>query len=317
MSAENNERMEFRYYDMPQKCPVICLYGDRWKMPYGTDLSGLHFHNVLEIGICREGSGIMRYLNEEKQYRPGDISIIPKNIAHTTLSDWSWWEYVYIDAEEFLERFLWKEAAGHRWLDRIQVRAMLLRRETHEGIWTMVETMLREDQRGGAYHSEVKDTCALQLLFLIARENKDYQKELSETQIRDEKIRGALDYVEEHYAEEVTVAMLAASSGLSETHFRRVFTEIMNMTPGEYLNMIRVRHACRLLLSTDLPVELVGEQCGYMTPSTFNRNFQSYLHTTPLQWRKSQIRAGNRGTGIQITAFRGWGQEVTGEGPGT
>ncbi len=314
MPQEASDRLELRYYDMPQKCPVLCLYGERWKMPYGDtgDPEQLHFHNVLEIGICREGEGEMVYPHERKLYRPGDISIIPRNLPHSTKSDYSWWEYVFIDTQAYLDRFMWKEVAGHKWHERINSRALLIREEEHVGIREAVDAMIREHQAGEAYAHEVMDTCALELLFLIARENRDYNQNLTTQVYRDDrKIRTALDYIENHFEEEITIGELADKAGMSEPHFRRLFREIINMTPGDYLNMVRVRHACNMLLSTDLSVELIAERSGYMTPSTFNRNFRRFLQTTPLQWRKDQILAGNRSAGIQIAAYRGWGQEVT------
>ncbi|MDO4649036.1 MAG: AraC family transcriptional regulator [Eubacteriales bacterium] len=308
---DGKERLEFRYYDMPQKCPVLCLYGDRWKMTYGID-DYMHFHNVLEIGICREGTGKLVYANEEKEYKAGDISIIPRNIAHSTKSDYSWWEYIFIDAKAILDRFLWDQAKTHNWSEKINSRTLLIREETHVVLKDIIESMFRESKTEEVYRTQTMIALAMELLFLIARENREFTQMIDiDFKQQDETIREVMDYMDRHFAEDLTISEIAGVIGISETHFRRLFRQIVNMTPMDYLNMLRVRNACNLLLTTDMSVEIIAERSGFLTPSTFNRNFKRYLGTTPLQWKKEQIRLGNRTVGIQITAFRGWGQEVT------
>lgn len=57
----------------------------------------------------------------------------------------------------------------------------------------------------------------------------------------------AMDYISDHYMEPIRVEQLAKYSHLSETHFRRVFTEYMHMGPLEYINTVRIRTACEHL----------------------------------------------------------------------
>ena len=67
--------MEFRFYELPQGESALVLCGESWKRVYGHEECHLHFHNLLEIGICREGDGNM-YLGEDiYQYHDGDIDV--------------------------------------------------------------------------------------------------------------------------------------------------------------------------------------------------------------------------------------------------
>ena len=78
--------MEFRFYELPQGESALVLCGESWKRVYGHEEFHLHFHNLLEIGICREGDGNM-YLDEDiYQYHDGDITFIPENFPHVTVS---------------------------------------------------------------------------------------------------------------------------------------------------------------------------------------------------------------------------------------
>ena len=103
-------------------------------------------------------------------------------------------------------------------------------------------------------------------------------------------VEAALRYVEEHYAERLRAGDLAAVCGLSETHFRRFFLKNMQLTPMEYVNKVRIREACRLMNGTASSLEEIAMKTGFVSMSTFNRNFTRFLGTSPHVWRKSKGR---------------------------
>lgn len=96
-------------------------------------------------------------------------------------------------------------------------------------------------------------------------------------------LQNAIDYVEKNFAHDFKIIDLANECHMSETHFRRVFQEKMNMTPIEYVNFVRVKKACELIDKTDISMEDVAEKVGFVTPSTFNRNFRRIIGTSPYQ----------------------------------
>ena len=57
MSRKKKPRMEYRYYEVPEKCPVLVLQGEKWLQNYGYQIDYLHFHNLMEIGFCYYGEG--------------------------------------------------------------------------------------------------------------------------------------------------------------------------------------------------------------------------------------------------------------------
>ena len=76
---------EYRSYYLPMQFPVLLLSGDYWKIsdiPSGS----LHFHNCLEIGLCHSDSGTLEINGEKQSFHAGDVTILPRNVAHTTYS---------------------------------------------------------------------------------------------------------------------------------------------------------------------------------------------------------------------------------------
>ena len=97
---------------------------------------------------------------------------------------------------------------------------------------------------------------------------------------------------------------LAQMCHLSETHFRRVFHEIMNTSPLNYLNTTRILQACTLLRSTEDSILSISEQVGFRSVSSFNRHFAEIMGTQPSTWRKKTIQVQN----ASILRYTGWMQ---------
>ena len=65
MSRKKKPRMEYRYYEVPEKCPVLVLQGEKWLQNYGYQIDYLHFHNHLEVGFCYYGEGTVTFKEED------------------------------------------------------------------------------------------------------------------------------------------------------------------------------------------------------------------------------------------------------------
>jgi AraC-like DNA-binding protein len=121
-----------------------------------------------------------------------------------------------------------------------------------------------------------------------------------------EYIKTAVNFVNKHYAEDIRISEMASMCGLSESHFRKVFEEAMNMKPNDYINSIRIQEACKLMRKEDLSMEELGIRVGYQTPSTFNRNFRKLTGKTPYQWKSEARSHGELLTEFKISAEKGW-----------
>ncbi|MBQ8030242.1 MAG: AraC family transcriptional regulator, partial [Butyrivibrio sp.] len=102
------------------------------------------------------------------------------------------------------------------------------------------------------------------------------------------------------------IAELALSCSMSETHFRRVFEDVINMSPIDYLNLVRIQNACRIMNTTEHSMEVVASECGFTNFSTFNRNFRKFLNTSPYQWKKNRENYESKLLNYNISAIRGW-----------
>lgn len=308
MAAKKKQEIEFRYYEIPQNEPCIALLGEAWIRPYGMD--SLHFHNYMEIGYCYDGIGEMVLDEEVIPYRAGMFTVIPKNFPHNTASDnlsLSSWEYLYIDVEAFLrevyrEDILYAEDLGAIINNRAWAVEVAHYPETAELIKSIMDEMRYKKE----FYAESVKGLQLSLLMNIARMNQGIQAKVRKQSRGASQISYALHYISAHYAEELTIGDLAQESHMSETHFRRVFQKIMNMTPSDYLNLVRVQMACEYMKKHADSVELVAERCGFQSVSTFNRNFKKFLDITPYQWKIHPENYEAKLLDYKISAYKGW-----------
>lgn len=304
---------EFRYYKMPENCALFALLGEKWRQKYERDIDYLHFHNYLEIGYCYEGDGRMILGEEEIQYQGGDFTVIPSNFLHTTNSTpgrLSSWEYLFVDVEKLIE----KATAGvpgrmEKLMRRINNRATLVSSEKYPYLGEQIRTIMNIMRGGEAFCQEEAEALMTALLMEVARRNGDGT--LGEVKNSGGVKSGnlifrVLDYISDHYSEPLKVGDIAKWAHISETHFRRVFLAHMNMSPLEYINLVRIQAACEYLKKTDEPVAMIAAKCGFGVSSTFNCNFLQIMGVTPAQWRKRPENYEQQILKYQIRPEEGW-----------
>lgn len=99
-------------------------------------------------------------------------------------------------------------------------------------------------------------------------------------------LREVQRWITEHPAGDLTVESLATMARLSPRHFARAFRDETGMTPGRYVDRVRLEHARRLLEDTGDGVEEVARASGYGTPEAMRRAFVKALGTAPAEYRR-------------------------------
>lgn len=115
-------------------------------------------------------------------------------------------------------------------------------------------------------------------------------KRLAESEHRitsTDKIRTAVEYITNHFSEDISLSLLANESNVSEEYFCYLFKEATGTTPTAYINAMRISHACDLLHRyPERPVKDIGYMCGFRDPCYFNRVFKRDVKMTPTQFRQ-------------------------------
>lgn len=121
-------------------------------------------------------------------------------------------------------------------------------------------------------------------------------RELIESSVIEEKpepayqgfINDAIQFIQQRYTEPLTLEVVSAHVFMTPQYFSRVFKKEVGQSYTDYVNGLRVKHACLLLKETDYPSYRISSECGFNDPSYFNRVFCNQMSLTPIKYRKQQ-----------------------------
>ena len=104
-------------------------------------------------------------------------------------------------------------------------------------------------------------------------------------------ITGITRYLQEHLAEEISLAVLAEQFHLNPQYISQLFKSEIGVNFLAYLTNIRMEKAKKLLLSTSLSIAEVAEQSGYGDYRVFTKVFKKSEGITPSQYRRDFQKA--------------------------
>lgn len=129
------------------------------------------------------------------------------------------------------------------------------------------------------YEAEsIRDTYSI-LLMLTQTMSKKY---LPAYKIN--KISPALEYIAKNYNTNIKNDVLANLCNLSTVYFRKLFTEIMGISPISYVNELRIKKAKEMLKSDHGSITDIAQSLGYLNIYDFSRVFKKYTGISPSKY---------------------------------
>lgn len=94
-----------------------------------------------------------------------------------------------------------------------------------------------------------------------------------------------LTYISEHFTEPLSLEGTAHALGISRIHLSHVFSQQLHINFRQYINILRIDHACMLLRDPTLSISEIALQCGFGNSRTFHRAFMAQCRMTPGDYR--------------------------------
>ena len=143
---------------------------------------------------------------------------------------------------------------------------------------------------------KVSDGCSdilaqARLIDVICNLKRDAASEIRQSNADFDRpdIRKAVEYINTHFFEPLSADVLAKICNLSTSHFYKIFTQITDSSPNEFIVKTRLSAAEKLLNSTDLPIVEVATRCGFNSQSYFSFCFKTEFGITPKEYRKKHF----------------------------
>ena len=270
--------------------PICIMEEDIWY--FSSDpITMVHFHNCIQIGYCSNGDGYSYINNALYPYSHDYISIIPAKIQHhfsSNVNAHSSWKWLYLEPVTMLPDLT---PDMGRQLMRILYDGKhsipyMIGADTEPGIISVTRSIILEMEKKKRGYKEIVRSYVYILMLMLLRMVNQWERYVIEPRTNLQLIGPALQYITQYYMEQLTIGQLAAMCHISVTHFRRLFLKIMNYSPLDYIQMVRLEAACVLLLRTDESVLNIGSRCGFSSDTSFNRQFRKHFDTTPGRWRR-------------------------------
>ncbi len=273
--------------------PVACYHEnmEEERVPW-------HWHNDLEGIIAEAGSLIVAVEGERYHIKQGDGCFINGGVLHSVKEAGE--GDCRLRSVVFHPRLVGGSLDSIFWQGYLQPvlsdaasRCVLLHREVswnREALNAMDMAWQACETEEAGYEFEARASLS-RLIFLLSKHRTVAKPPLSEKSQREAKrMKVMLQYVQEHYSEELTTAKIAQSAMVSESECLRCFRSIIGTTPIQYVRQIRLQRAAQLLESTQEKIADVGARCGFQEMSYFAKSFREWKGCTPREYRSLTIQ---------------------------
>ena len=259
------------------------------------NMPSIHYHEYYEIYYQLTGERI--YFIEDRVYKvnAGDLVVVNIRDLHKTMSAGTPKFGRILLA--FSRNFLRDMAACIRDIDlfdcfRRPCKVITLTLPQQSVVEAILFEMVDESrQRAPGYLTGLK-LDVMRLLLFTARQNGPESGNIPEKSAAvrpiHDKITLAAQYINNHYAQELSLRSIADRFHISYYYFCRIFREATGFTLTEYVNSVRIKHAQQLLKESRLSVTEIAGQVGYDSCTNFERVFKSRTHISPLQYRRQR-----------------------------
>ena len=240
-----------------------------------------HWQQEVELLFVFEGTQGLTVGSRRALLRAGDLAVIGAREVH------------YYDAAPgdgriaiaIVDASFLREQAG--WTERHVLATPVLHRPD---LASLFRTLADEGRSRDSYHAVAMKAAALAVFAAILR--------APECRLRAESgasadgppasaAQRALGYLEERFADDVTLVSLAEHLALNPSTVSRLFRRATGMGFREYLNHLRIERASAMLADPRTTVTDAAFACGFGSLRTFHRAFRDIMGTTPRRSRRS------------------------------
>ncbi len=249
-----------------------------------------HFHPEYEIVYISNGRGKRHIGDHISYYEDGDLIFLGPNLPHFAFT------------EELLEEHV--EVV-------VQMKADFLGRDFFEKPEMLhIRQVFERSEQGLIFFGETKKRVGARLIRMVEMNNFDRLVELLlvlqdiatsqeynilnvsnyalEVSAQDhDRMETVYSYVQENFQSEVSLEEVARRVNMTTPAFCRYFKRLTRKTFTEFVNEIRIAHACRLLGNEHLSISAVSFESGFNNLSHFNKQFRQITGVSPRDYRKS------------------------------
>lgn len=281
------------------KLPIIFQKGTKSKSYFyscslfqldKTEPDFLHYHDVLELGICLSGEGRYVTADFEQPFKAGDVQVIPPYHPHYNVTNGnnSLWEFIDIDIPRINSPHIFTDPAYFTKLVRsLHVSGIFTAEQAPSTVALIkgIAALTQSDSQEENADLTVSRLTTLLLELSSEAGNTQALEAAKRTELIFPAIRLAAKAMEN--CKKISPSDMATACFMSESYFRKNFSAIMGESPKSYLIRLQTRKAATLLATTSLRVSDIARLSCFDDNSTFYRCFMRAYSVSPAAYRRN------------------------------
>ena len=264
-------------------------------------------HNTCELLLVEEGEAEYEINGARYVVRPGSVLIIGATDIHNCRILKT--PYVRFGLY-FMPRYLASLPVIRDYLDVFATqspeeaqRLMDLPGGEFEELCELAQRIFREEREKADDSMQMRGALTWELAILLRRRLKkkrdsSYSHDFFSTMLE------VRSFIDTHFAEDCSLKRLSGEFFIQPATISRNFSHCFNTTVSNYIMLVRISAAARLLEQTGESVTEIANQVGYNNINTFIRAFTKVMQTSPLQYRKKHNEFRRRRTHFEIEVVR-------------
>lgn len=256
-------------------------------------ITALHYHDVIEIGVCVNGGGQTQIGNRVYDYEQGHYQIVPSGIAHLSKANdksrWIWVSFKVVDV--FLQAGLTNPDGALSIASQENIICGVFTKKEYPPLARSIDKIIEVCTQKNI-HSNLQRAFAIGdfLVECSLVKDKDAQFDcVNYNCSKSKKVNTIIDYVSENLDDnkKISEKALAERVGVSVATLRRLFLENSGVSPKTFILRSKMAVAEWLLTSSNLSITEIALRTGYSDVSGFNRVFKRCFNQTPIKYKKS------------------------------
>ena len=241
--------------------------------------STMHTHGCTELFYCVRGIGEFVLDTVRQPVGGDDLVIVNPNVEHTESSFSSNpLEYIVvgIDGLEF-------QFEGER--ESLGYTVVNYRENRSEMLFYLRELLSEATTQPEQYETVCQHV--LQVLLIKILRGGSMSMTIAPVRRGNKECAAARRYIDEHYAEPITLDALAEFAHVNKYYLVHTFNREYGITPINYLIDRRIRESKYMLSNTNHSLSQISHVLGFSSPSYFSQSFRKLTGMSPLEYRKS------------------------------
>ena len=253
-----------------------------------------HWHSSIEIIMPEENHYTVKIGSQEHLVQPGEIFIIPPRELHELIAPPKGVRFIYLFNMTALAQL-----KGYASIQSMLALPMHITKESHPLVYNesrqILLEMCREYMSENPYSELTIFSLLIKMLISLYKnhiQTTDLFQNINANKHQEyvAKFGNLLEYIDNHYTEDLTLENTADIIGFSKYHFSRLFKQYTSFTFCDYLKHRRIQAAEMLLEQPEYSITEVALQAGFPSISTFNRIFKEYKNCTPTEFRNMKSK---------------------------